>query len=101
MSRSNAAHSTDEMKHGFYFCGNLTCPCGLHVRIGDPGVHGEGNWAELAGGILIGRAIVDGAYLCDCCARAVIEGADALEIVAAPPYDNFASNNQPTLFRHR
>lgn len=47
------------------FCSNLDCI--LHVRSGDAGVIGWGNWAELADGTIIGRGIYDGIYLCDPC----------------------------------
>ena len=49
------------------FCSNPDCV--LHVRPGDPGVVGSGNWAEFADGTLIGRGIYYGVYLCDDCAR--------------------------------
>lgn len=49
------------------FCSNPDCL--LHVRAGDPGVVGSGNWAQLAEGTLIGRGIYHGLYLCDVCGR--------------------------------
>lgn len=58
-----------------HFCFRPTC-C-LHVRPGDPGVQGEGNWARIDGGLIIGRRLIDGAYLCDLCI-----GADEEESVA-------------------
>jgi len=55
------------------FCSNPDCL--LHVRSGDAGVIGTGNWAERPDGTIIGRGIYYGVYLCDpCCQtwRAVI-----------------------------
>jgi hypothetical protein len=55
------------------FCSNPDCL--LHVRSGDAGVIGSGNWAELPDGTIIGRGIYYGLYLCDPCGqtwRAVI-----------------------------
>jgi hypothetical protein len=49
------------------FCSNPDCV--LYIRAGDPGVVGYGNWAELSGGILMGRGIYHGLYLCDLCGR--------------------------------
>ena len=64
------------------FCSNPTCR--LHVRAGDPGVKGAGNWAELAEGLIIGRGIYQGAYLCDPCGKALLAGSVTLDIVAPP-----------------
>ena len=50
------------------FCSNPDCI--LHVRSGDAGVRGCGNWAALADGTIIGRGIYHGLYLCDPCGRA-------------------------------
>jgi hypothetical protein len=50
------------------FCSNPDCI--LHIRSGDAGVIGSGNWAELADGTIIGRGIYYGLYLCDSCGRA-------------------------------
>ena len=86
MSHLNATRSRNAMNHqGFYFCSNPTCLCGLHVRMGDPRVRGSGNWAELASGILIGRGIVDGVYLCDGCTREINAGDARLKTVTSPP----------------
>jgi hypothetical protein len=49
------------------FCGNPQCA--LHVRAGDQGVRGAGNWAVLADGRIIGRVLCGGIYMCDTCAR--------------------------------
>src|SRR5450631_2330478 len=81
----SARRSMDGLHGGFYFCSNPSCLCGLHVRMGDPGVRGEGNWAELACGVIIGRLIVQGAFLCDGCARALLMVIVTLEIVPPPP----------------
>ena len=48
------------------FCGNPDCQ--LHVRPGDVGVMGAGNWAVLRGRV-VGRVLCGGIYLCDTCAR--------------------------------
>ena len=49
------------------FCCNPDCV--LYVRVGDPEVQGSGNWAELPGGIVVGRGIYSGISLCDLCGR--------------------------------
>jgi hypothetical protein len=49
------------------FCCNPDCV--LHVRSGDAGVQGTGNWAQLPDGTLIGRGVYHGLYLCDPCGR--------------------------------
>ena len=49
------------------FCANPRCE--LHVRAGDPGVHGVGNWALLPDGRWIGRGIYRGLLLCDPCGQ--------------------------------
>jgi len=48
------------------FCANPACP--LHLRPGDQGVQGAGNWAELPCGAIVGRQVVGGRMLCDPCA---------------------------------
>lgn len=53
------------------FCANSHCA--LHVRVGDAGVEGSGNWAELEGH-LIGRGRYDGRMLCDHCGHKVVSG---------------------------
>jgi hypothetical protein len=93
-----AVRTMDALTRGFYFCSNPDCVHGLHVRFGDGDIQGEGNWAELEGGILIGRAIIQGVYLCDGCARALLAGAVKLEIVApAPPAPAVAPPVQQSL----
>jgi hypothetical protein len=54
----------------FPFCGNPACP--LHVRAGDPGVAGLGNWARLPDGRWVGRGYYGGVFLCDPCGRVAI-----------------------------
>ena len=54
------------------FCANPRCV--LHVRPGDANVHGSGNWAQLADGIIVGRRRVDAIMLCDRCAARVMNG---------------------------
>jgi len=49
------------------FCTNSGCV--LHVRSGDPGVVGQGEWAVRPDGVVLSRRIVDGRMLCDACAR--------------------------------
>jgi hypothetical protein len=48
------------------FCANPACP--LHLRPGDHGVEGAGNWAELPCGAIVGRQAVDRRMFCDPCA---------------------------------
>jgi hypothetical protein len=57
---------------GAYFCANPACE--LHVRVGDAGVQGRGNWAVLADGTTWGRARYGDRMLCDRCGRAWVEG---------------------------
>ena len=52
------------------FCSNLRCE--LHVRAGNSGVHGFGNWARMPDGRMIGRGLYNGIFLCDPCGRAEI-----------------------------
>lgn len=49
------------------FCGNPHCE--LHLRAGDPGVQGAGNWAQFPDGRWVGRQTYDGVLLCDDCGR--------------------------------
>ena len=74
----------DGLPDGLYFCSHPRCPNGLHVRAGDPGVKGDGAWAKIPGGAIIGRCIVDNVYLCDGCARALIAGLAKIIIVPPP-----------------
>jgi hypothetical protein len=60
------------------FCANTGCI--LHIRPGDSNVRGSGNWAELAGGIIVGRQRIDAVMLCDWCAVKVMQG----EIILTP-----------------
>jgi len=55
----------DKTELGLYFCSDPGCI--LHVCPGDSGVKGEGNWAVLPCGAMIGRGIYDGRYYCDRC----------------------------------
>jgi hypothetical protein len=57
---------------GAPFCSNPRCA--LHVRVGDPGVAGRGNWAVLPDGSTWGRARYGERMLCDRCGRAWAEG---------------------------
>ena len=54
------------------FCANTGCV--LHVRPGDVNVKGNGNWAETADGVIIGRRRVGAVVLCDQCAARVVRG---------------------------
>ena len=56
-----------EASPGVWFCSNPACV--LHVRVGDPGVRGHGEWAERADGVLTSRGIYGGRVLCDVCGR--------------------------------
>lgn len=50
-----------------YFCSNSGCL--FHVRVGDPRVHGFGDWATLADGVTVSHRWLDGELLCDLCSR--------------------------------
>jgi hypothetical protein len=50
-----------------FFCSNPRCR--FHVRAGDDGVVGFGDWARLADGTTASHHWVDGELLCDLCAR--------------------------------
>lgn len=54
-------------EYGAAFCTNPACE--LHVRVGEPGVSGVGNWATCADGHVVGRARYGGRMLCDDCGR--------------------------------
>jgi hypothetical protein len=62
----------DKTEAGLYFCSDPACV--LHVCPGDPCVNGEGNWAVLPCGAMIGRGIYEGQYYCDCCGTNRITG---------------------------
>ena len=70
------------------FCGNPQCA--LHVRPGDKGVIGAGNWAVLQDGRVIGRVLCGGIYLCDSCAREWIAVA-VFEPEREPPVRGYAT----------
>jgi hypothetical protein len=53
-----------------FFCSNPRCV--FHVRVGDPGVDGFGDWARLRDGTTASHRWMDNELLCDLCARAVI-----------------------------
>ena len=50
---------------GAFFCGNPGCA--LHVRAGEPGVTGEGDWIVLPDGRTYGRFKYGDRVLCDAC----------------------------------
>lgn len=56
-----------------HFCSAPGCELKLHVRPGDIGVKGEGNWAEIEGGFWVGRQLVAGRMLCDFCAKRALD----------------------------
>lgn len=56
---------SEAIELGAWFCANSNCL--LHVRIGDPGVAGEGNWIVLADGRTFGRLRRGSEVLCDAC----------------------------------
>ncbi len=49
------------------FCSNADCV--LHVRAGDPGVCGRGEWALRPDGVLTSRGVYGGRVMCDVCGR--------------------------------
>lgn len=55
-----------------WFCANPACE--LHVRPGDPGVHGAGEWAVRADGVVTSRRPYGGRWLCDLCCRRQDDG---------------------------
>lgn len=55
----------DGFECGAYFC--ATPHCVLHVRAGDAGTRGAGQWATLSTGLTVGRRLVNSNYLCDLC----------------------------------
>ena len=57
---------------GDYFCANPRCV--LHVREGDVGVHGRGNWAQLPHGRWASRSRYGEVMLCNDCGRAWLAG---------------------------
>jgi hypothetical protein len=56
-------------EHEQPFCENPACR--LHVQVGEAGVEGAGNWAEVDG-FLVGRGRYGGQMLCDLCGRATV-----------------------------
>jgi hypothetical protein len=63
---------TNQTDYDSVFCANTGCV--LHVRPGDVNVKGNGNWAETADGVIIGRCRVGTVVLCDQCAARVVRG---------------------------
>ena len=55
----------ESVELGAYFCSNPDCA--LHLRAGDPGVVGEGDWIVLADGRTYGRSRRDDGVYCDAC----------------------------------
>lgn len=67
-SSSRALASTQAGRVGRgWFCGNPDCE--LHVRVGDQGVCGAGEWAVRGDGVVTSRAVYRGRVLCDLCGR--------------------------------
>lgn len=52
------------------FCSNAECF--LHVRTGDPGVEGQGNWAVVDETLTVGRGRYGNHMLCDRCGRELL-----------------------------
>jgi hypothetical protein len=67
-----SASSDEWTEFGAWFCANPECE--LHVRVGEPGVHGRGNWAVLPDGTTWGRSRYGEYVLCDRCGRAWVAG---------------------------
>jgi hypothetical protein len=61
---------SDAAATGFAPCFCTNADCVLHVRRGDPGVEGWGDWAVRPDGVVTGRAMYGGRVLCDLCGRA-------------------------------
>lgn len=55
----------EAVERGAYFCANPECA--LHVRAGDAGVTGEGDWIVLPDGRTYGRSRHGSQVLCDAC----------------------------------
>ena len=55
-----------EVARGGWFCANARCV--LHVRAGDPGVLGAGEWAVRPDGVVTSRRLAGGRIVCDVCA---------------------------------
>ena len=72
MSASDDDAAALVLSAGDYFCANPDCV--LHVREGDPGVHGRGNWA-MFDGRTASRSRYGERMLCDECGRASLAGA--------------------------
>jgi hypothetical protein len=53
-----------------FFCSNPRCA--FHVRAGDPGVRGFGDWATLADGVTVSHRWIKGELLCDLCSRVAL-----------------------------
>jgi len=53
------------------FCANADCF--LHVRSGDPGVEGQGNWAVVDETFTVGRGRYGNHMLCDRCGRELLD----------------------------
>jgi hypothetical protein len=54
------------------FCATPTCA--LYLLPDDPRVRGQGEWAHLPNGLVMGRTTVAGQRYCDLCARELIAG---------------------------
>lgn len=64
-ARSILGALAESVAHGAYFCANPECA--LHVRAGDTGVEGEGDWIVLDDGRTYGRSRHGDRMLCDAC----------------------------------
>lgn len=62
----NSSIPRAETPYSEYFCSSPSCD--FHVRIGDPGVAGFGDWAIRSDGTTVSHRWVNGRLLCDLCA---------------------------------
>lgn len=65
--RNDMNPSPFEIDH--VFCSQPHC-C-LHVSRFSPNVKGQGNWATLPNGLVVGRSVQNGRYVCDLCLQAM------------------------------
>jgi hypothetical protein len=68
LAREDVLHAPVlEVVRGAWFCSNAECV--LHVRVGDAGVVGHGEWAVRPDAVVTSRAMYAGRMLCDVCGR--------------------------------
>jgi len=66
VSTSSRPGAPSERGSSEFFCSNPVCI--FHVRVGDPGVQGFGDWATLENGVTVSHRWLEGELLCDLCA---------------------------------